>query len=157
MYCFHGKLQRRPSCLFLLYSRPCTYCAVTIAKQSILLRLSNCTTTLVTYNHGMDNFETSTPYFWLNNGNNIIKICAREERNLIRFFSIPTWSPAPPFWIPPPPKSTLFYTPFENSTTTTRCCWLSMWFNRPSPDARRAGPKRPVNFNRHARDVSPIK
>lgn len=60
-----------------LCSRPVELCARPAEKQSRSRRLFIRLTQLVTYNHGMDNFETSTLYFEHNNGNKIIKICAR--------------------------------------------------------------------------------
>lgn len=58
-----------------LCSRPAKYCSMVADKQSRACRLFPRPTPLVTYNHGMDNFETSTLYFKHNNGNKIIKIC----------------------------------------------------------------------------------
>lgn len=59
-----------------LCSRPVKYCLMVADRQSRACRLFPRPTPLVTYNHGMDNFETSTLYFKHNNGNKIIKICA---------------------------------------------------------------------------------
>lgn len=60
----------RPSTLFLLHRRPGIYWSRITGKQSGWSRVPSWATLLVTYNHGMDNFETSTS----NNGRNIIKI-----------------------------------------------------------------------------------